>query len=273
MKCIYTLTVFFLIICCAPIYKNIVEKEYSQEKITGATLVIAPFRNLTVGYSGNVKDEFGEGNTKKLILEHFQKTLKTNMTDMSTFSNVIYDDYKEPYYIKPVKLEMGDIYDLYVKIPKDTTTFQFKTITPDFILFIQDLQIGTENLPPDNMFGQNKSNQNIPSGYADNSFKVVNFSGYQGVTLDFQPPGMSIPTPVHNMHNQTMPTDKYLRYKCGFFFWDNQKHKIVVYGKIFAKAKADSYGLGMVKIVRMTQWEQVDIKFINSLIRGTPFQR
>ena len=75
------------------------------------------------------------------------------------------------------------------------------------------------------------------------------------------------------MHNYNTPKTKYLIYKCGFVFWDNRKHSVAVYGKILAKSKSEGHGLGMVQIVRLEHWQEIDDQFIAYLINGTPFSR
>lgn len=67
---------------------------------------------------------------------------------------------------------------------------------------------------------------------------------------------------------------KYLRYKCGFAFWDNRLHRLAAYGRIFAASYAEGYGYhDKVQIVTIENWNAVDRYFVYSLIGNTPFEK
>jgi hypothetical protein len=84
------------------------------------------------------------------------------------------------------------------------------------------------------------------------------------------------PMPVYNPMPFTSsyyapPKFKYLRYKCDFAYWDNKLHKLVAYGRVCAKAKSESHGFGMVEIIRLEHWREIDANFFNSMLGNTPF--
>ena len=278
-RAVFFLTGCLVLMLCAPVYKTVVEKDYESQKIHDATLIIAPPINLTIDYFGNVKDEFGEGDPQKLIFKHFKEVLLKKLVDYSTFSSAAFDTFSMRSSFHQVKFEMGDAYGLTMDLPRDTTTITFAAITPDFILFLQDLAIGTERV--DDSWGQNNDEtsplaQSVRCNYSrqlEGSFQ--NGAGtlaFQTGPMNFSPPPMPTPSIPMNFYSPP-PKSKYLRYKCGFAFWDNRKHRVAAYGKIFSKSKADSYGLGMVEIIRIANWLEVDERFVQSLLWGTPFRR
>ena len=262
-----------IIISCSPVYKTVTIDEYEQQRITGATLVIAPFKNLMVNYMGSVKDEFGEGDQRTLIINHFKETLLNNLKNRSTFSSITYDKYRnELIKVKQTKFDMDDAFGLYIDLPADTATIEFETTAPDFILFIEDLTIGTEMFNEGPNFGLNEPDENKQACFVDLPSEDVNSRSYcfQGVMYNYQPFGHP---PMPMMHHYNTPQTKYLIYKCGFVFWDNRKHAVAVYGKILAKSKSEGHGLGMVQIVRIEHWHDIDEQFIGFLLSGTPFSR
>jgi hypothetical protein len=269
---------FFLTGClalmsCAPVYKTVVEKDYESQKIHDATLIIAPPVNMTIDYFGNVKDEFGEGDPQKLILKHFKEAVLKKLVEYSTFSSVAFDTFAMRPSFHQVKFEMGDAFGLTIDLPGDTATIPFATMTPDFVLFLQDLAIGTESINDGSAYGNNETDQSPESGYCSYSRQAAAGSfAFQTGAMNYGPPPMSSPMPQMFFYPST-PKSKYLRYKCGFAFWDNRKHRVAAYGKIFSKSKADSYGLGVVQIIRIANWQEIDDRFVQSILWGTPFRR
>ena len=188
------------------------------------------------------------------------------LIEYSTFSSVAFDTFAMRPSFHQVKFEMGDAFGLTIDLPRDTATIPFATMTPDFILFLQDLAIGTERVNDGSVFGKNETYQSPESGYC--SYSLQSAAG----SFNYGPPPMSSPMPQMFFYPST-PKSKYLRYKCGFAFWDNRKHRVAAYGKIFSKSKADSYGLGVVEIIRIANWQEIDDRFVQSILWGTPFRR
>jgi hypothetical protein len=262
----------FLIACsCAPVYKTIVMQEYESKKIRDASLVIAPLGDVVVDYIGNVKDEFGAGDQQELILKHFREALVSSFKKEAGFSSVAFDNYATEPLLVQKKFDMGDAYDFFLNLPSDTNMIRFVSSTPDFVLFLQDVSIGIESFQEDRGWGGWGFNGSYPDDPA--AFRSYSaFSGSSQGPLFQGPPPIYQPMPM--MHSYyAPPRHKYLRYKCGFAFWDNRNHKLVVYGRIFAKSRAEGYGLDMVQIVRMENWNQVDYDFIRALVGNTPFDR
>lgn len=261
-------------ISCTPVYKTVTMDEYAAGKIMDKTLMMAPFGNIIVDYIGSVEEEFGAGDSRTLILEHFKKKLRQGLSSRSTFSSLIFDSCTMTQHTRRIELDMDDAFNLYVTIPEGDETLLCDTVKPDFILFIQDLYIGTEMLDDNSFWGMKTGAQSGMLCSHTPWNQPLRFSSQQpfSQTLNFQPPYTPPPNQMFFTTPRT-PQSKYLRYKCGFVFWDNHNHKVAAYGKIFAKSKAEGYGLGMVQIVRMSHWEDIDNQFIADLLFGTPFEK
>ncbi len=260
----FYLSIFMGLFTCAPVYKTVIMEEYNNETKLSGKLAIAPIKNLTIFYFGNVNDEFGEGNKYKLIKEHFLSNLTKQLEMKSTFSTIFFGTYKKRPNWKNTKFDMDDAYGLHLFLPSDTQTIQFNELKADYILFIQDAYIGTDSRHSSNMDTQSKIYSSISNRDNQLSYLGNNFSG-------FTPPS---PTSSNNFkYMQFQQSKKYLVYKCGFAIWDNQKHRVIVYGKIDANIKAGQYGLGTVQIIRMQHWNSVDKQFGNSILIGTPFEK
>jgi hypothetical protein len=239
------------------------------------SLVIAPIKNIIVDYDGDVKDEFGEGDQQQLITGHFRNELLKRLGERSSFKDIKADSFsKEPSW-KEATFDLGDIYHLRMDLPSDSNTIDFTSGRPDFVLFIQDLYIGCEYKNDGSFqFGDNGNlDKSITvsypqSGSGRSDFQAGSFS-IQGSS--FQPPVYSPPMPMMNTYSS--PKTKYLRYRCNFAFWDNNKHRVVAYGRINAQSRAESHGLGVVQIIRMPNWNEIDNGFIHDLIDNTPFRK
>jgi hypothetical protein len=233
--------------------------DYHKKKIKGS-LVIAPVHNPTVSYFGNVKEEFGEGDKEELIINHFNTELVKRMKTKSTFHTIVYGTYKKTPVLKKTKFQTDDVYDVHLYMPEDTSTIEFEEIVPDYILFLEDLYIGTERA-----LNEYKINEQIsPVAVSFNSMTYL---------LQSQFPSVGAPPPINTFNNYyfSQPKNTYLLYKCGFAYWDNKNHNVVAYGKIQARSRADSYGMGMVSIVRKQNWMEIDDWFVRNLLNNTPF--
>ena len=269
------LSVAFL--SCAPKYETIVMKEYQARKIPNASLVVAPIVNLVVDYVGNVKDEFGEGNQEELIIKHFRDKLLQGLREESLFSRVGFDSFAKQPAMGECSFTTSDNYGLSLSIPSDTATINFASSTPDFILFIQDLYIGKVSLQENGPWGWSREETStIPVAMPDEKYGLppaaLSYKELNASWSGFQPP---VYTPPYNppMFFYSPPKTPYLRYKCEFAFWDNHLHKVVAYGKIFAKSQLETYGLGMVNVARMSNWNDIDYQLVRALLGQTPFDR
>jgi hypothetical protein len=268
------LVLSLVFLSCAPKYETIVMKEYQGRRIDNASLVIALPIDMLVDYMGNVKDEFGEGDQNNLIIKHFKEKLLEQLKKQSSFSSAAFDSFSVRPAMQSRSFTTSDPYGLSVNLPSDTATIIFKSSNPDFILFIQDLRIGQESVQ-ENSWGRAETGKWPVAGRENGRISTQAFSSYQGpgaAISGFQPP---VFTPTYNppMYFYSPPKTKYLRYKCNFAFWDNRVHNVVAYGKIFAKSKPDEYGMGMVSIVRMSNWVEIDYQFTRALLGQTPFDK
>ena len=260
-----------LLASCAPvIYTTMVSKDFEGQKPSNASLCIAPFRNMVVDYNGSVTEEFGKGNQQQLIINHFTSTLSSNLKERSTFASVTFDTPTVPLSFKRFNFDIGD--KLTLDLPADTPTIAFKQGVPDFILFIQDLKIGTEDFDADNI-GYKVPEPSEPSDVQSTSNEQETRMLINGKVpvFGYSPPVFYSPTPMAPVYQP--PKDKYLRYTCGFAFWDNRKHSPAVYGRIMARSRSESHVLGMVQIIKIANWNEVDEKFITYLLKGTPFAK
>ncbi len=252
------LSVIIISFSCAPVYQTITMPDYHNQKLKGS-LVIAPIHNRTVSYFGNVKEEFGEGDKEELIINHFNKKLISNMKIKSTFHTVIYGTYKKTPVLKKTTFQTDDVYDVHLYMPEDTSTIEFEEIVPDYVLFLEDLYIGTERASNEYKIDEQVSPLTV---------------GFNSGTPLMQNQFSSVSTPPINTFNNfyfSQPKNTYLLYKCGFAFWDNKNRTVVAYGKILARSQADSYGMGMVGIVRKQNWMENDGWFVRNLLNNTPF--
>jgi hypothetical protein len=252
---------------CAPIYVSKLDSNYTDTKINGASLTIAPVDSITIDYLGNVKDEFGEGDQKVLIRNHFNENLLNGLRNKSTFNDIVYDIYSEQPRFSGKSLDLGDAYKLHIRIPADSNQITFENSEPDFILFIQNLFIGTESDPSWALHNKHEDNL-VSSLYPEENSLTANFYGNNS-NVYYQMP-MPMPKPSYTyMPYNTYSTTKYLRYKFNFYFWDNKKHQIVTYGRVLARSQAQ----GMIQIIRMGNWLEIDEDVISRLLECTPFRR
>lgn len=257
---------------CAPIYVSKLDSNYTGTKITDASLTIAPFDSITIDYAGNVREEFGEGDPKVLIKNHFDENLLNGLRNKSSFKDVVYDTFSVQPKFSGKSIDLGDAYKLRIRIPADTNQTTFQNSNPDFILFIQNLYIGTESVSSWAL--HNRCEDTIVSSFVLNPEKNCLTGNYFGdnYIVNFQMP-MQIPrfSPPNMSYNYS--ETKYLRYKFNFYFWDNKKHQVVTCGRILSRSEAENHGLGMVQIIRMNNWLQIDEDVIMRLLESTPFRR
>jgi hypothetical protein len=273
---IYALVSTFILIFsgCSPVYISKLDSNYTGTKITDASLAIAPIDSITVDYTGDVKDEFGEGDKTVLIEKHFREVLLSALKVESSFKDVVYGDYSEQPKFSEKSYDLGDVYKLHVDIPADSNQIKFQNSNPDFILFIQDLYIGIEYY--DSWSLLNRNEDNIASSYSvysgNNCLTENDFGNTGGVNYQ-----MPIPSPMPNPAFSNMyygtSKSKYLIYKFKFYFWDNKKHRVVTYGRILSKSKAEDHALGMVEIIRINNWYEIDGDMIFRLLDRTPFRK
>lgn len=231
---------FLSLISCAPAFLSKTVDTYAQKKIIGKRLAIAPFNNTPfIEYSGSVKEEFGEGDKEELILKHFKEALVTNIRDLSTFSEVRFDTFTATPKLDTSKFDMGDIYKVKIALPADTNTIRFTVIEADFILFFQDLTLGTFHTGTPGMTGMW-----VGGGFGQAPMYV----------------GGSVGTSKKN-----------LGYEGTFAIWDNVNHTVVTYGRIKSTVEAESYVF--VDIIRMEHWDRIDRDFASDLLKGSPFAR
>ena len=229
---------FFLLVffSCAPMYNTVVVDKYSKGKITGAVLVIAPFINEPyVSYLGDVKEEFGEGNENELIIKHFREALVENLKRMATFSAIRYDTYETLPVFDTITFEPEDMRKFSMTLPKDSIKLGFKNAKAHFVLFIQDLTLGTH--------------LTREPGY-------IGGPGRIGIGIGAGP----------TMYAGRPASKKNLRYEGTFAIWDNINGRVAVYGRIRAETQSQFFN-----IIEMEQWQEVDSRFARDLLSGTPF--
>ncbi|HUI91017.1 MAG TPA: hypothetical protein VLX68_02110 [Chitinivibrionales bacterium] len=276
MKLPAAFTVLVLaMLSCSPKYETMVVKEYQERKITNASLVIAPIASITVDYIGSVKDEFGEGNQEDLIKKHFKSALLQGLRENSLFSSVAFDNFSGQPATADRSFATTDAYGVNVNLPSDSATIRFTSSTPDVILFIQDLWIGKTSVQENGPgWGRDEDGTTTLAmngeGYAAGSLAYREITSS---TSGFQPPVFTPPPNNPPMFYYSPPKTPYLRYQCVFAYWDNRLHRVIAYGKIFAKSRLDSYGLGMVNIARMANWNDIDYQLVRALLGQTPFDK
>jgi hypothetical protein len=264
--------ILFLSSCAPIVYMTIVSKDFESKKISNASLCIAAFRNVSIKCSGNVTEELGKGDEKQVIFDHFTTTLLSKLQTKSIFTPVSFDTPVVALMFKRTVFDIGD--KLTLDLPNETAAIQCGKEAPDFILFIQDLSIRTENIKG-NGIGFKMPAQPDPEGLAWNHLERENFSITSGIgpKAGYTPP---VTTPTYKMQ---LPNedfyDKYLIYTCNFAFWDNHRHTAAVYGRIMAssKSKTQSTGWGKSPTIIMENWNEVDEKFVNYLLKRTPFEK
>jgi hypothetical protein len=256
---------------CSPIYTSKLDSNYTGNKITDVSLTIAPVDSITVDYMGNVKDEFGDGDKTVLIENHFKETLSKELKEESLFKDVVYDNYSGQPKFSGKSYDLGGANKLRINIPIDSNQINFQNSNPDIILFIQDLYIGTDYHSSWSLHNTNEDNiVSSSSIYPGKNSLTENFYG-NNTGINYQMP-ISIPNPGFNMFLGT-PKSKYLSYKFKFFFWDNKRHRIVTYGRILSKSKAEDHALGIVQIIRIDNWNEIDRDMIFRLLDSTPFKK
>jgi hypothetical protein len=220
--------------CAPPVYNSFITPEFEGKKIMSGTLVVMPLNATVVDYGfGSVENELGKGEMEKLVREHFSTMLVEKLAKQSTFTQILYDSYVKKPEFKKIKYTIVGLRNIKISLPAGTETIQFSSITPDYILFVQNLRLGTEK-------------EGVPAG-------MMMMGG--GTIF--------VPT-VQN---------KFLRYKCEYAFWDNLQHKTITYGRIMAQSYANSYAGGMVQAVVEDNWEDVDSQFVKLLINKSPFRK
>jgi hypothetical protein len=192
------------------------------------------------------------------------------LRNKSSFKDVICDNYSEQPKLSEKSLDLGDVYKLHIKIPADSDQITLQNSNPDFILFIQNLYIGTESDPSWSLHNRYEGNI-VSSLYPEGNCLTANFYGNNS-NVNYQMP-MPIPkfSPPNTYYNYS--ETKYLRYKFNFYFWDNKKHRVVTYGRILSRSQAENHGLGMVQIIRMNNWLEIDEDVILRLLDWTPFRK
>jgi hypothetical protein len=265
-------TILFLSSCAPIVYLTMVSKDFESKKISNASLCIAPFRNVSIKCSGDVTEELGKGDEKQVIIDHFTTTLLTKLQTKSIFAPVSFDSPVVPVMFKRSVFDIGD--KLPLDLPSETAAIQCGKSAPDFILFIQDLSIRTEKIKGNgigfDMPAQPEPEVLVLANSARENYSIT--SGF-GPNAGYTPP---VSTPSYKM---LLPNedfyDKYLIYTCNFAFWDNHHHAAAVYGRIMAgsKSKTQSIGWGKSPTIIMENWNEVDAKFINYLLKRTPFEK
>jgi hypothetical protein len=226
-----------IIVSCAS-YRNVALPGYDKKKISGKTLVIAPYSNRpSIDYSGNVKPEFGKGNKDTLIYCHFSETFPRCIEKYSSFSSVRHDAFTSQ--LELVKrLYMFGSDSVFLLLPKDGSFVSTKNGNADFVLFMQDITLGT-------------STCYVPGGGS-----MVMMNGGGGMTMVGRGGGSSSGN---------------LGYSANYTFWDNDKKCPAVIGR--AKVNTRPEGFWWVQFNTIKQWNDIDSCFAKSAIDSTPFAK
>lgn len=261
------ITVFFS--CIPVVYTVRVEPEYSEASIESATLYIAPVRNLHVDYAGNVTEALGAGDKKQLIIDHFKTMLLDGLKQVSTFSTSSFGTSQTESALKEYAFDLGDMHKVRMHLPADTTPIRFDNEIPDYVLFIEDLFLGTEKVAEGAIgsggFGLNTEED---EGIIADVFRF----DYQQSSPQYTPaPLNSFDPSMH--HTYARPKYKHLRYKCEVAIWDNRRHKVVVYGRVYVKSKGFSTMRLFGQAITKENWDDVDRQFVRQLLFGTPFEK
>ncbi len=178
--------------------KIFVEQDYQDKRIKDASIaVVVMDKDPEIRYSGNVEPEFGPGNKNNLILDYFSRRIPELLPQKATFKEVL--DAKsiqpEPSSVTSKGKQGSPTYGY--SIPAQGTQFLLSGNAPDFVLFIDNLYIGTE------------------------------FST-SGTGMAFGPSG--------GMMMTGGSTKKELKAMSEVVIWDNLSRKAVLYGNVEAAA-------------------------------------
>lgn len=115
--------------------------EYVDMKIEGKTLVIADM-DIFIGNPKDVTDDLGEGNPQKVYREFFEYNFVGRMAQLSTFDEVHFAQIinKDEFSERVFEISKSD--KIYMNIPSDGQVAQTDSLYGNFILFIQDYQVG-----------------------------------------------------------------------------------------------------------------------------------
>ncbi len=258
----YTLCIV-MFFTCVPSFTLIIAPDYQGKSISGASLCIAPYRNLKINYSGDVTNELGTGDKNQLILDHFNHILSEGLQTFSTFKSWKFAALDNNAHLEKFRLNTNDGFKMNIHLPVNhNTVIRSEGETPDYILFIQDLFLGTEKVE-DGAIGSGGWGSIQPDG--ENQPTNI----YSWHTQQFQ---MS-PSPGNfNQVNSVFfkPKHKYLSYRGKFVFWNNRSHKAAVYGRIYVQSRGEG---GLVKYITKNNWDDVDRRFVQKLLFGTPFEK
>jgi len=238
----YPAALIFLLclISCAPLNISHTVAPYADKLIQGKRLVIAPFFNEPyIEYTGNLEDEFGKGDKRELILNHFKEALVLNINNLSTFSEISVDEYSVVPKLDTAVFELEGRYKLRLALPADSQTIQFKHKEADFILFLQDVTMGTYQT-------------GAPGG--------------PGIALG----GGFGQGPVF-VGGTVGSSSKNLGYQAKFAIWDNVNLCAVTYGKIKVSVEADNRVL--FSVITLEHWSKIDEDFAYELIQMSPFRK
>jgi len=261
---------FTLLFSCIPVVYTVkVEPEYSEKSIQTATLCIAPVRNLHVDYAGNVTEALGTGDKKSLIINHFKTMLLNGLKQVSTFSTGNFGDSETEITMKEYSFDLGDLHKVRMHLPADTLPIRCNGEMPDYILFIENLFLGTEKVEEGTI---GSGGFGFPVEEDDRIVADAFRFDYQQIYRQYtstSPRGF-----YQNMHHSyARPKYKHLRYKCNVAIWDNRQHKVAVYGRIYVKSKGFSTMRLFGQEITKENWDDVDRQFIQQLLFGTPFEK
>ena len=109
-------------------------------------------RQPVTHYQGDLKPEFGEGNPRELILRFFRQQLPVDIVGSTTLTKAEFHELNQGirYVTRTVKFRPDNGLRRFgrevrsISVPARRTKFVFGDSIPDFLLMIDNLEIGTE---------------------------------------------------------------------------------------------------------------------------------
>ena len=124
---------------CAP--KGYVMPGYEQQNFQGQTLVVAPLeRSPIIDNPSDVADDLGEGVVEDIYANFFRSMFPDSLEAVSAFATVLVAEYAEVPTLESRSLDLEKGAQMGIKLPASGTTVTFEGVTPDVVLFVEDLR-------------------------------------------------------------------------------------------------------------------------------------
>jgi hypothetical protein len=203
--------------------------DYNGKEIKQATLAIAPFEKPPkIINEDDLIDDYGEGDKNEIFQKLLDDKFVYSLKKNSTFKEISFTKFKDKVSLDKVTLSLDEENKIDFQLPKNSEQVEFESFEADYVLFIKDW--------------------------------IVSRDGSHDYILKSEPDYSKPNIPGQSNHPK-------LQMNLKFLFWDNNEHKIVLYGETTSEESVTFFSM------TESTWEYCLNNLSKQIIEDSPFAK